>query len=208
MKLNSNLPAFYGYYGSGIDEIDDSSELEYVNELRDANGMDPLTSAEDFEYDWEGFYNQWNHSCTNIVEDHLKGLEMVKSIEFIKLHSPRFYNFTNDRIECEIDINVGPVKEYIFENKDKFAEYLRDNFKSRDGFSSSYEYDVNFWINKLEYFEDLDHIEVCAVLDFIINNEDSDYNLFSEVYNSGESPYASITNAEELATKIEETEED
>lgn len=196
MKLNTNLPGFYGYYGTIIEDYDTDSELQYVNELRAENGLSELENDNDLIFDNDTYFQEWNFKIVDTVENFLIQLGMVKSIKFIKLHSPKFYNFENDKIEALVDVNVKNVKNYIYENKEAFAVYLDDNFKSRSGFISFYEHDVNFWLEKLNSFKNLDHIETNAILDFILVNEDFD--LINECYNSGDIPYILCTNIDEL----------
>ena len=116
------------------------------------------------------------------VEDFLSELKLIKSIEFIKLHSPKYYNFTNDLIECKIDVNPKNIRKYINDNLEEFEKHLIDNHKSRDGFSSFYEYDLDFWLDRMENFKQLDHIEINSILSFICENEG--FILENELYNS------------------------
>lgn len=201
MKLNTNLPAFHGYYGSIFDDCDTSGELEYINELRAKKGLNELDNDNDFKYDYDTYYNQSNNSLTECVEDFLKELGIVKSIDFIKLHSPKYYNFTNDVIECKADINVLAVKEYINKYKEDFAIYLENNFKSRDGFQSFYDYDLKVWLNKMKSFKILDHIEINAILNFICEMEGFD--IVDHLYNVGmyDIPYLTVLNIDELTAE-------
>jgi len=196
MKLNTNLPGFYGYYSTIIEDYDTDSELQYINELRVENGLDELENDNDLIFNNDTYFQEWNLKIIDTVENFLIQFGMVKSIKFIKLHSPKFYNFENDKIEALVDVNVKNVKNYINENKEAFAVYLENNFKSRSGFISFYEHDLNFWLEKMKSFSKLDHIEINAILDFILVNEDFD--LISECYNSGDVPYILCTNIDEL----------
>lgn len=200
MKLNTNLPAFYGYYGSIFEDTDTSSELDYINELRTEKGLTELDNENDFDYDYNTYYSELNNVLTNCAEDFLKDLGIVKSIDFVKLHSPKYYNYTNDVIECKADVNIKSIKDYIKENLDAFEVYLRNNFKSRGGFSSFYEYDINYWFNRMKSFKQLDHIEIHALLNFICENEDFD--IINQLYNVGmyNIPYLTVLNTEDLLT--------
>jgi hypothetical protein len=200
MKKNTNLPGFTGYYGSIFEDQDTTSEIDYINEQRKENNLDELKNENDIDWDYDTYYSQLNVTLTNCVEEFLIDLNVVKSIEFIKLHSPKFYNFTNDVIECEIDLNVKEVKKYINSNLDKFKIYLENNYKSRDGFNSFYEHDINFWLQKMKNFKNLDHIEINGILDFICENEE--FNLVNHLYNVGfhDIPLLMAANIEELTT--------
>lgn len=182
MILNTNLPAFYGYYGSCFDDVDTSNELEYINEIRTENGLPELENDDLIEWDYKEYYSQLNMQLCDCVEDFLSELKLIKSIEFIKLHSPKYYNFTNDVIECKIDVNPKNIRKYINDNLEEFEKHLIDNHKSRDGFSSFYEYDLDFWLDRMENFKQLDHIELNSILTFICENEG--FILENELYNS------------------------
>lgn len=171
MILNTNLPAFYGYYGSIFDDIDTSSELEYINEIRTENGLPELENYDLIEWDYKSYYSELNYQLCECVEDFLGELDIIKSIKFVALHSPKYYNFTNDVIECKINVNSKNIRKYINNNLKEFTAHLIDNHKSRDGFSSFYEYDLDFWIDRMENFKELNHIEINSILNFICENE-------------------------------------
>jgi hypothetical protein len=183
MKTNTNLPAFHGFYGSIFEDFDNYSELQYVNELRDQNGLEPLENDYDFDYDYEDYHIKLSIALCDTVESFLIDEGFINSIKFINLHSPKYYNYSNDTIECNIDVNVKNVKEYINNNLDCFEAYLIDNFKSYSGFCSFYEHDLNFWLNKMKSFKNLDHNEIHGILDFICKNESFD--IVDSFYNRG-----------------------
>ena len=197
MKLNSDLPAFYGYYGSIFDGCDTTIEFDYINETRIENGLLELENDNDIIWDYTTYYSELNLKITDCVYSFLWELDLVKSIEFVKLISPKFYNFTNDRIECIIDVNVKEVKKYINDNLHSFELYLIGNFKSRDGFNSFYEYRLDHWLNKMKSFKNLDHIEVHALLDFICQIEDFDFvsSLYAGMYDI---PFLQALNFEQI----------
>lgn len=181
MKLNTNLPAFYGYYGTIFDDVDTSDELEYINEIRTEKGLPELENDDLIEWDYKTYYDQLNLQLCECVEDFLTELKLIKSIEFIKLHSPKYYNFSNDVIECKIDVNPKNIRKYINNNLEEFKKHLINNHKSRDGFCSFYEYDLNFWLERMNNFKQLDHIEINSILSFICENEGFD--IIDSLYN-------------------------
>ena len=200
MILNTNLPAFYGYYGSSFDDVDTSSEFEYINGERIENGLPELENDDLIEWNYKEYYSQLNLQLCDCVEDFLKELDLIKSIEFIALHSPKYYNFTNDVIECKIDVNPKNIRKYINNNLEEFTVHLIENHKSRDGFSSFYEYDLNFWLDRMGNFKQLDHIEINSILTFICENEG--FILENELY-SGNFDYIGLyaANFEQLTNE-------
>lgn len=200
MILNTNLPAFYGYYGSTFDDVDTSSELEYINGERAENGLPELENDNLIEWNYKEYYSQLNLQLCDCVEDFLTELKLIKSIEFIALHSPKYYNFTNDVIECKIDVNSKNIRKYINNNLEEFTNHLIENHKSRDGFSSFYEYDLDFWLDRIENFKQLDHIETNSILSFICENEG--FILENELYNGNfDYVFLQAANFNEITTK-------
>ena len=181
MILNTNLPAFNGYYNSIFDDVDTSSEFEYINGERIEKGLPELENDDLIEWNYKTYYSELNLQLCECVEDFLRELDIIKSIEFIKLHSPKYYNFTNDAIECKIDVNPKNIRKYINNNLEEFEKHLIENHKSRDGFTSFYEYDLDFWLDRMESFKELDHIEINSILSFICKNED--FILENELFN-------------------------
>lgn len=200
MKLNTNLPGFNGYYGSIFDDVDTTSEVEYINEQRTENGLNELQNENSIDWNYNQYYSELNLVLTQCVEEFLGDLNIVNSIKFKKLHSPKFYNFSNDTIECIVDLKVKETKKYINSNLGLFSKYLVDNFKSRDGFISFYDYELNIWLDKMKSFKNLDHIEIHAILDFICQNESFD--IVDHLYNVGmhDIPMLNATNFDELIT--------
>ena len=200
MMLNTNLPAFYGYYGSCFDDVDTSSELEYINSERAENGLPELENDDLIEWDYKEYYSQLNLQLCDCVEDFLRELDVIKSIEFIALHSPKYYNFTNDVIECKIDVNPKNIRKYINNNLEEFEKHLIDNHKNRDGFISYYEFDLDFWLDRMDNFKQLDHIEINSILSFICENEGFD--IVNEYFN-GNFDYAFLqaANFNDITTK-------
>lgn len=193
MKLNTNLPGFNGFYGSIYGDVDTSSELDFINEIREQNGLTELENDDLINWDYETYYKDIALKLCESVEDFLNEINVVNSIGFIKIHSPKYYNFSNDVIECEVDVNSKNIRKYINNNLDEFEKHLIDNHKSRDGFNSFYEYDLDFWIDRIENFSTLDHIEVNSILNFICNNE--------EFNNEIEVPILVAENFEQLTNK-------
>ena len=181
MKLNTNLPAFNGYYGSIFEDVDTYGELNYINEIRTENGLNELENDDLIEWDYKTYYSELNLQLCNCVEDFLIELDIIKSIEFITLQSPKYYNFMNDLIECKIDVNPKNIRKYINNNLNEFEKHLIETHKSRDGFSSFYEHDLDFWLDRMDNFKDLDHNEIHSILNFICENEG--FILENELYN-------------------------
>jgi len=144
--IKTYLPVFTGFYGSYF--------------------LEPVIDEEDEgkEIDWSSYMKALSKAFCDVVEYELS--DFVSMIKFEELISPRFYNYTNDSINVEIDVYQTKVNEYIKKNIVQFAKYLKDNYTSCDGFISSYSTDVYDWLDWSE-----DKHKTGSVLQFICENE-------------------------------------
>ena len=66
--------------------------------------------------------------------------EVIKSVKFVELHSPREYNFRNDKIECVFDIELDKFKDLLWKYEEEVKTHVDAVTAPRDGFTpfSSY----------------------------------------------------------------------
>lgn len=157
MKAKTFLPIFTGFYGSHWDEPCFDGEEDYFE----------LPSDKDFwEFvDWDKYHEHIAREMCDEVQNLLS--DFVSEITFEGIVSPKYYNFGNDSINCEIEADRFKIQEYLYENKNKFDAYIKDNYTSRDGFMSSYSNDSNEWMTEWHTSEHM----FGAVLQFICINE-------------------------------------
>lgn len=187
-KVKTFLPIFTGFYGNPYFDSDwkEEAELDYINELRRDRGLKEI-GYDDLEVDYQTYYKETSIKIINEVERHLS--DYVESITFEKLVSPKYYNYTNDSINCEIVPKKEVIISYLLNNELQFIEYLKDNYKSRDGFISYYDYDI------VEFMKDEpleDEHKLGSILNFIAQNEEIDESTLDI------EAYITITNFEEL----------
>jgi hypothetical protein len=163
-QIKTFLPIFNGFYGSiWEDYLTSDGEAEHYK-------LD-----DDFDFyqyvDYNKYFNHLSNQFCNIVENELK--EFVHSIEFEELVSPKYYNFTNDSINCTIKPNTLAIRNYIFNNLEQFRKFLKDNYTSCDGFSSFHSNNFDEWITLTDNFTVLNHDKhhLGALLNFIAQNE-------------------------------------
>ena len=135
MNTETYLPVFKGFYGS-IFEPDETNEIDYINEQRAEKEL-PEIDYDDCNFNYSRYYKDVSEYLVNEVESELS--EYVNSIKFQELKSPKFYNFTNDWINVVINPKPDAIINYINDYKDEWKKYLMDNYKSYDGFISSYD---------------------------------------------------------------------
>ncbi len=165
MKYQTYLPHFTGFYNSLYESADtekingDNSELE--NEL----------SYENYDFDFESYYNECARAIAGEIETALKDENLVTSIKFEELRSPKEYNFYNDSINVEIEItpdNYENIRKVIQKNLVEFNDYLKENYTSRSGFISHYSNSINDWVEMIDQktFDKPEH-QIGSILNFI-----------------------------------------
>lgn len=163
-EIKTFLPVFNGFYGSiWEDYLTSDGEAEHYK--LDEN-FDFLSYV-----DYNKYFNNLSNQFCNILESELK--EFIHSIKFEELISPKFYNYTNDSINCIINPNTEKIKEYIFNNKEQFSKFLKEKYTSRDGFYSSHSNNFEEWAELTNNFEDLNSNShyLGSILNFIAENE-------------------------------------
>ena len=191
--IESYLPIFTGFYGSFLDPYENYqivSEIEYINELRQEKNKKPI-DYDNLKIDYDNLYNDLSSELCYIVNDLLE--DFIHVIKYESLESPKYYNYSNDKIKILIKPNKNKILEYISKNFENWDKYLKNNFTSYDGFFSFYSNNPNSkdW-NVKNIFKD---IQLQSVLNFIAENENILENelLENEIYINNY-----ITNFEQL----------
>jgi len=110
---------FGGFYHSiHSDEIDNRIEYFEINE------------------DKVNYKETCNSYCIEFIDSVNDMLEL--ELKFIQIDSPKFYNFTTDKIEAEINENDFNKLKDTYLNSNEFIDYVNENSKSYDGFISFY----------------------------------------------------------------------
>jgi hypothetical protein len=110
---------FGGFYHSiHSDEIDNRIQYFEINE------------------DKVNYKETCNSYCIEFIDSVNDMLEL--DLKFIQIDSPKFYNFTTDKIEVEINENDFNKLKDTYLNSNEFIDYVNENSKSYDGFISFY----------------------------------------------------------------------
>ena len=170
-NLNSNLLPFINVamYGTFLDPeytlytdlINDDKNEGYIN-----------YNEEQF---WEGFNN---NEYIKHIQEHAAlfydGKYTIEGINFTlklgEIYSPKYYNFNNDCIDIDIEINKNDLLKFARKNKDAFNSYLKDNYSSYDGFSS---FTPNNFLEWEYEFTKNNHVQsIAAIINYLVNFEE------------------------------------
>ena len=162
---------FSGFYESLHDSaLDDATKDIFRDDSGDEN-------AELAYRAWDSM--QWDNVRNEYAKEYAENFAHefgIKSLSFESMQSPREYNFSTDRIFCNIDYAelCGIVKTFDLK---AFSAFVRDRFTSRDGFISFYAADLSEW-GKVESW---DHNQCGTALEFYaIQESGSEYDHWQE----------------------------
>lgn len=98
--------------------------------------------------------------------------DIIRESQFVALHSPRYYNFETDKIECELDLDWPALVVWVKQNLTLFEDYLKENFTSRDGFWSFVPNNTREFFNQLD--DDFEKLSQVMIEFYILNHLDQD----------------------------------
>lgn len=138
------LQSFVGFYDS-IWEPD--TEIYYECER---TGQEEDV---DFTFDYKQYQNDICKAYTEVWELWMQ--EFISEdieLEFVEVHSPRYYNYEND--SCHVKIRLTQAAEdaiiaKIGKHRAQIAKWIKENHTSYDGFSSNLSNDIDQWPSRL-----------------------------------------------------------
>ena len=181
MKIETYCPLFPGFYNT-IFEPNEDNEIEYHN---DENNTD--LSYDDFEFDYADYRERVSSAFTNSFEVEFQDIMPVE-IKYQSISSPQYYNFSNDSINIEVDLDFDKLMQFVNDKKEDLRKYIRDNYTSRDGFNSFHSNDIEDWCDPEYVSENLSHrvgALMEALLLTIVNQDDIYHWAESEMFYIG-----------------------
>lgn len=167
-QLEINFPLFEGFYNSYLDlseniEVGEGEEFSMNEEQFD-------------EIDWKATNNNVAKFYLEYIKDELKDFfnEIgIISLDFVKVDSPKYYNYSTDKLVCNIIVNknkfLTELQKCDFE---VWEQFLNDNFTSYDGFISFYPNDPNEWTELIAEKFDTDNVIIETLLQFYLEQSE------------------------------------
>lgn len=181
MTKSIEIP-FVGFYettyGCAADDWFDR-ELDWIRETVSREGLekdlDQLSELFYWKTDWKKFHEIMSKRYVSDIEDILNDkfnypeklrdqLHKIK-LEFESLDSPKYYNYSTDRIFAKID-KASITYMYQYVGKDDLNKKIEENFTSRDGFSSFYPNQLQEWERDVLTW---DHNQLRALLETFLD---------------------------------------
>jgi len=165
MKMNIELPFFPGFYESDLENSDTSywaikEELDYYQ--NDCENPCKELTENDLDFDYKGYEEDVRNAWVDGFKEHMP--EMVVSLENVEMTSPKYYNFSTDKLWADVELKDGwedDVRAFMTENADWLRERIKDDWTSYDGFISfmsnnfgdtSHDEDEDYWGDKSWYW--------------------------------------------------------
>ena len=165
MKVNIELPFFPGFYESDLENSDTSywaikEELDYYR--NDCENPCKELTENDLDFDYKGYEEEVREQWVKGFREYMP--EMVLSLENVEMTSPKYYNFSTDKLWADIEIKDGwedDVRKFMDENADWLRRRIEDDWTSYDGFMSfmsnnfgdtSHDEDEDYWGDKSWYW--------------------------------------------------------
>ena len=138
------LQCFAGFYDS-IWSPDDDIYYECAEEN--------LEEDVDFTFDYKQYQNDICKAYTEVWESWMR--EFISDdieLEFVEVHSPRFYNYETD--SCRVNIRLtqsaeDAIIDKIEKHRNQLTKWIKENHTSYDGFSSYLSNDIDQWPSRL-----------------------------------------------------------
>ena len=173
-KIKFNLE-FGGFYNSPHENVINDA---IRNLFQDDIDFDSFYDSDEYEsIDWKSVHTQYCKIYIDILNH-----ELDLNLKFVKLNSPRFYNFETDKIEAEISGKEFNKLKSEYLNSKEFIDYVNESSKSYDGFISFY--------NGIEAVKEEDEILLNYMFNYILCSISDDiemslYNVLDGVFQSG-----------------------
>lgn len=186
MELEVTTSLFYGFYNSIFlnDEEIYEYEMEELTELETRLNQE-LENKFYVNYEWSDhernryfntvgaeFIENMEYLINYYIPEEMKQEEYYKlEIEYTGVYSPKYYNYTTDKIDYKIKTNkqtMQELKKYILDLAGA-EQYIFKRFSSYDGFISFLSNDIEYW--KTEPIE-TDEAYIGALIDMFLNLND------------------------------------
>lgn len=145
----TRLPLFSGFYGTWYEFDDESLDfpLDTIYKVHYKDYMEEVAKSH----------------CSELTDS-----DIIESIKFKSVWSPREYNFQNDEVDIEITYNEVELLQAIEEYNDSWSEWLADRFTRRSGFIPFYSNSPAEWAVKTKGYTELDGIELHTMLEWYL----------------------------------------
>lgn len=150
MKIETFCPLFPGFYNTIFEPCEDD-EIYSFNQENDKN-----LCYDDFRWDYDDYRRRLATTFVESFESEFQEI-IPAEIKYQSISSPAYYNFSNDSINIEVELDFPRFMEIVNEKKEDIREYILVNYTSRDGFNSFHSNNVDVWCDPEYVLEFIQH---------------------------------------------------
>ena len=162
MEIFINFGGFYESIHSNIIDEQIEVQLEWCEDLQE-DGFDSVNWRETFiDYSKEYVYRL--------------NEELDLNLSFVGLNSPKYYNYTTDKIIVKVNKeDKKTLSKYIYDID--FLDWADPRLTSRDGFTSFYD-GIKGLLEMAQHYEKDQEVLIGLVIDWLIIKEEINDNIF------------------------------
>lgn len=171
-RIEIELP-FMGFYESLHDELLDEHIRDAVAYAVHGEGFDEISLVDGQQIDnvmWEADID-WTAIREAYCKVYVEQLssELGLDLEFADLVSPKYYNFSTDRLFVTIPEEEAKRVRKVAEQSDGWMQRIKDMFSDRDGFHSFFSPDTgdDVWTR-----EQLDAVQYIPIMQTYVEEEE------------------------------------
>lgn len=132
MEIETFLPMFPGFYGTVFEYNNTEWDVDHINELR-AEANLPETSYDDVKWDYDHYHQKASKKAVAYIQELVKGF---CELEFVRLQSPREYNFSTDIIIVNAEFDPERLRKELLKcSPNDITWYIEENFLPHPGFT-------------------------------------------------------------------------
>ena len=167
--MNNDQRIFCGLYESTLYNSDTDYYLAQF--LAEDNSDDIDLNNAEVDYDFNEFKQVAGEACVESLNDELYEHDVITNMDYVGMSSPRYYNYSTDKVLIDVDYNfISLVKYCRHTNKDKFNQYLKNNYTSYDGFISFVENSVEEFFAR-DWFNSHKNMAIQVMIEFYLTSE-------------------------------------
>lgn len=194
MKISVEVP-FSGYYESIPDSmIDDAILGLYDYDYRTDDSREVTVTESNIiwmsDINYTAIREEFNKKYIDAINK-----EFDLDLEYTEMVSPKFYNFSTDRIFATMPKDQFNKIRREVEKYPEYPGYIKDHYTSYDGFSSNYSYDVTDedWTR-----DELDDPQTGSILKLYFKNNGGDDWYINMYYEIAVNEFDTIQDADEV----------
>jgi len=143
-----SLNIFPGFYESQLYYSDMEYNYNYNEKYEFEKYMD--CEIDDFK----AYCRDVCEELTDEIKDLLVDDEICTNVELVGMSSPREYNFTTDKLELNIDVNLWRIATKVWYDEDLhkgFDKYLQKKYTSCSGYISFVANNIDEYFDRMEW---------------------------------------------------------